>query len=1266
MVTFVRRVRRPPSATEPAGDAAVVEEEGAADEADEADAVDALPEEEGEEGAPTNAELHARELRERDAALAAGPDDGEFGFLYPTLDDPNFALNLARRKEFFDAQYDGEVRDVKAHADAVCRAEFELMPHQMFVRNFMSAQTPYNSLYMYHELGTGKTCSAIGVAEEMRAYTKNVGARLRVIVVAGPNVQDNFRLQLFNERLLREDAGVWNIQACVGNSLLREINPTNIKGLSRAQVVDKIGRLIKKHYAFKGYMEFANSIKAITALDETLSARENKAAMIKRVRESYNGHLVIIDEVHNATSLGEKYKLTSTHLLEVVRHTETMRLLLLSATPMYNSYKEIVWTVNLLNLNDGRAQIKVADVFDKDGFFVEPAAGEEGGLALLRRKLVGYMSYVRGENPYSFPFRVYPPQFAPERTFAGGAGAVPTAQFNGKPVEQPLKLVHVYLTAAGAYQEAGYTAVVRGMRARNESGLADDDSMDSKLLAIPLQALNMVYPSAELDRVLAGSAEPADSRRLAERMVGEVGLAGIMDHTDDRHRNPPARYDFEYTQDTLGRYGRVFQLDTLRKYSGKISNICDCVLASTGIVLIYAQYIDGGVVPMALALEELGLARYCAAGGRPLLSAAQSRGVEQRDARTMRPRAADARDFVPARYAMITGNASFSPNNALDLKRITGADNARGEKVKVVIISKAGAEGLDFKNVRQIHAMDAWYNMSRVQQIIGRGVRNLSHCALPFEERNVEIYLYTTLLAGAPAEESADLYVYRMAERKAVQIGRVTRVLKESAVDCVLNIKQTNFTIDKINALAANQNVRLRIASGKTIDYRIGDKPFSEACDYMAECAFECAPRAAVSPDDVRLHSYSEEFVRVNDEAIMQRVRSLFKDRHVYTRASLVAGINVARQYPIAQIYSALSRLVDSEATPLVDKYGRLGYLANAGQYYTFRPAEITDPRSSVYDRSAPVDYKREKVVLVADKSRPQTKHAQNPDEAAGAAHSRETFRAVMADVECNVRGALGDERPRTPQSRWSWYAHAGTVLRHIEAVHGIPRALLEKYVVHHAVDTMHCRAKLALVSEMYRDAWRPATDIEREIKSYLDATSIMRVGGRLGILMINSANNNILYLRAAEDGAPWAEAEPVDSSINARGTYRYFGDQLQASFKLHPAKIRQQTYIGFFSFFEVSSDIVFKVKNMADMGRRKCHGARIDQAGKPKTIKILNDIAHRTLYTDETVATISGPGLGIVLELLMRYMTVHTVGGGSLMFLGSEAAYFNRELLGI
>ena len=41
-----------------------------------------------------------------------------------------------------------------------------------------------------------------------------------------------------------------------------------------------------------------------------------------------------------------------------------MRLLFLSATPMFNDAKEIVWLLNLMRVNDRRPKIYIKDIFD--------------------------------------------------------------------------------------------------------------------------------------------------------------------------------------------------------------------------------------------------------------------------------------------------------------------------------------------------------------------------------------------------------------------------------------------------------------------------------------------------------------------------------------------------------------------------------------------------------------------------------------------------------------------------------------------------------------------------------------------------------------------------------------------------------------------------------------------------------------------------------------------------------------------------------------
>ena len=107
------------------------------------------------------------------------------------------------KKEFYDTRYEvhkvEDYENIVDYTQKICDyTEFELDPHQMFVRNFMSNQTPYNGLLLYHGLGTGKTCSAISVCEETRTYMQQLGISKKIIIVASPAVQENFKIRYCN------------------------------------------------------------------------------------------------------------------------------------------------------------------------------------------------------------------------------------------------------------------------------------------------------------------------------------------------------------------------------------------------------------------------------------------------------------------------------------------------------------------------------------------------------------------------------------------------------------------------------------------------------------------------------------------------------------------------------------------------------------------------------------------------------------------------------------------------------------------------------------------------------------------------------------------------------------------------------------------------------------------------------------------------------------------------------------------------------------
>ena len=98
----------------------------------------------------------------------------------------------------------------------------------------------------------------------MRSYLQQLNINKRIIIVASSVVQENYKLQLFDSRKLKNINGLWNIKSCIGNKFIKEINPMNMKGLTKEKVIQQINRIINQSYLFLGYTEFANYINRIT------------------------------------------------------------------------------------------------------------------------------------------------------------------------------------------------------------------------------------------------------------------------------------------------------------------------------------------------------------------------------------------------------------------------------------------------------------------------------------------------------------------------------------------------------------------------------------------------------------------------------------------------------------------------------------------------------------------------------------------------------------------------------------------------------------------------------------------------------------------------------------------------------------------------------------------------------------------------------------------------------------------------------------------
>ncbi len=201
------------------------------------------------------------------------------------------------------------------------------------------------------------------------------------------------------------------------------------------------------------------------------------------------------------------------------------------------------------------------------------------------------------------------------------------------------------------------------------------------------------------------------------------------------------------------------------------------------------------------------------------------------------------------RYTFITG-AEGQEERKLNKDYFNDENNKRGEYIQIMIISSAGAEGISLTCVRQVHILEPFWNYVRIDQVLGRAIRMKSHLDLPKEDRNVEQYLYLSVLPkGVTLEttytslkndpnktwivpewpedsiktelskpenksireildsiikinvdsggESADIHLFEIMERKYRVSLEINSVIKESSLDCIQHTKDDPELNDK-------------------------------------------------------------------------------------------------------------------------------------------------------------------------------------------------------------------------------------------------------------------------------------------------------------------------------------------------------------------------------------------------------------------------------------------------------------------------------------
>ena len=558
---------------------------------------------------------------------------------YPSVTDKNIIDKVD--KEFKEYRFDEKYIRKPQKELCIPPSNFKPQLSQRFVANFMNPKSPYTGLLVYHQIGSGKTCTAIQVSKPY------IGKR-KIFFIVPAFLKNNIRDEL--------------------------IGPCGGYGEANAHKIDKDYTILSYH-------------KFVSLIDEN--------------DINLNNSLVVVDEVQNIVSeTGNFYS----SVRKAVDRAKNLRILLLSATPIYDQPHELAKTLNLIPRAD---KDKLPEGMEFDKTFLQSITTPGSSLIeeytmknkrLMVSYLNGYVSYFKG---------------MPKKTF-------------------PEATIKIVLCPMEEFQYKSYQAVV---------------SKEQKLIKKHSALFKMPNNFFIGSRMISNIAYP-------NRKAGSDGYTDFVETSLER------RY--------------------IKRYSIKFYKLLGKLSRNYGNAFIYSNFVEfGGLYPLRLCLLANGWYDF-------VETVKQNEKIKSN------------RKY----FALWTSNE----NN--DMKQIIKTQfNNSTHPLRLILGSPSLREGVSLLRVRQVHILEPYWNLSRLEQVMGRAIRFCSHSDLPKAEQKVDVYIYLAIRPQekeiyrslkdeadvSPLEKySVDRYIMKLAELKGRIVDEFTDLMKATAVDCKLNVVINN------------------------------------------------------------------------------------------------------------------------------------------------------------------------------------------------------------------------------------------------------------------------------------------------------------------------------------------------------------------------------------------------------------------------------------------------------------------------------------------
>lgn len=548
---------------------------------------------------------------------------------FPDIIDTDFSKKIGKIYN----QY--KIRSKKQTLKEICYpAKFTYQKPQLFVAQYINPRTQYKSLLIYHKIGAGKTCAGVNICEQWK-QKKNI------VVVVPASLVGNFYKELRSE--------------CAGEEYitnkerkrLTELNPDNVE---YKRILDTVKKRIDKYYTILSYHKFVS-----LAQDKKINLKNS---------------LLLIDEVQNIVSEGGTFY--TTFMKAIYSAPKDIRIVLLSATPIFDRPMELGLTLNLL-----RPKIEFPIGAEFNEMFIKIIKNNDGetkyelkNVNKLKSMLNSYISYFKGAPDHVFPKR-------------------------------NLKLVKCKM---GKFQYDAYRTTMEqtGYGRFNDSDILD---LPNNFLIGPRIISNVAFPN---------------------KGINEDGFDSFK--------------------------GKALDLENLKTYSVKFYKIMRKIRSCKGTVFVYSSFKEyGGIKSFIKVLEYYNYKNFKDHGQGKM------------------------------RFAIWSGDES-SESKELIKDFFNKKENVDGSMIKVLLGSPSIKEGVSLLRVKQVHIMEPYWNMSRLEQVIGRAIRFCSHKDVPLNERKVEVYIYIAV-GNKDEDETVDKHIMELAFKKKELTDLFEGVMKDSAID---------------------------------------------------------------------------------------------------------------------------------------------------------------------------------------------------------------------------------------------------------------------------------------------------------------------------------------------------------------------------------------------------------------------------------------------------------------------------------------------------